>query len=193
MKNSFQAKNIFKIKNLEEYTYLTIFFIICSFFIIFVIRPNLRQIFIAKQKVNDLRLIKDDYEKVINKIIEFQSSFEQFRDNYYLIDQAIPPRPFINRILVDINNLANKNNLQVEKITISDVDLLPGKSEQEQAVKIDLSLIGGFDNFNQFIKNITNQRRIKKIESFEIKNQNELFATDSSQLKIDVVISSYFL
>lgn len=192
MKNSFQAKNIFKIKNLEEYTYLAIFFIICSFFIIFVIRPNLKQIFIAKQKLDDLRLINDDYEKVINKIIEFQAGFEQYRDNYHLIDQAVPPRPFINRILVDINDLVNKNNLQVEKIAISDVNLITGKKEHEETVKIDLSLIGGFDNFNQFIKNIANQRRIKMIESFEIKNSNELFATESSQLKINIIINSYF-
>lgn len=193
MKKIFQPKNIFQIKELREYSYLAFFFLLFTIFIIFVIRPNLKQIFLAKQKAEDLRLIKDDYEKIINKIIDFQSNFEQFRDDYYLINQAIPHRPLINKILSDIDNQIKKNNLQIEEIRINDVNLLTGKREEVESIKLDLSITGNFDNFNQFIKGIINQRRLKEIESFKITNLNELLASESSQLKVDVVIKSYFL
>lgn len=193
MKKILQPKNIFQIKELREYSYLAFFFLLLAVFIIFVIRPNLKQIFLAKQKAEDLRLIKDDYEKIINKIIDFQSNFEQFRDDYYLINQAIPHHPLINKILSDIDNQIKKNNLQVEEIKINDVNLLTGKREEVESIKLDLSITGNFDNFNQFIKGIINQRRLKEIESFKITNINELPASESSQLKIDLVIKSYFL
>lgn len=193
MKKIFQPKNIFQIKELREYSYLAFFFLLLTIFIIFVIRPNLKQIFLAKQKAEDLRLIRDDYEKIINKIINFQSNFEQFRDDYYLINQAIPLHPLINKILSDIDNQIKKNNLQVEEIRINDVNLLTRKREEVESIKLDLSIIGNFDNFNQFIKGIINQRRLKEIESFKITNLNEFSASESSQLKINLVVKSYFL
>lgn len=192
MKNIFQPKNIFQIKELKEYSYLTFFFIFCAIFLIFVIRPNLKQFFLAKKKVEDLKLIKDDYEKIINKIIDFQSNLEQFRDDYYLINQAIPHRPSINKVLSDIDDQIKKNDLQVEKIMINDVNLLPGGKEEVESVKINLNIVGNFDNFNQFIKGIINQRRLKEISSFKITKPNEPSASESSELKIDLVIDSYF-
>ena len=193
MKKIFQPKNIFQIKELREYSYLAFFFIFCTIFIIFIIRPNLKQIFFAKQKAENLRIIKDDYEKIINKLIDFQSNFEQFRDDYYLINQAIPHRPLINKILSDIDNQIKKNNLQVEEIMINDVNLLTGKGKEVESIKVVLGITGNFDDFNQFIKRIINQRRLKEIEGFEIKNLDELIASEASNLKINLVINSYFL
>lgn len=193
MKGVFQAKNIFKIKEIREYAYLVLFLFICSFFVIFVIRPNLKQIVLAKKKVEDLKLIKDEYDKVINKIIEFQSNFEQFRDKYYLINEAIPHLPAVNKILVDIDSKAKANDLEIERLIINDLNLLSVEDQDVNDVKINLTILGKFNDFNQFIKSLTNQRRLKEIKSFKISRSKESEATESGKLDIDLVISSYYL
>lgn len=192
MKNAFQGKNIFKLKEVKEYAYLALFLIICSFLIVFVIKPNIRQIILAKNRVEQLRLIKEEFEKVINKIIEFQTNFEQFRNNYYLVDQAIPQSPAINKILLDVDSQVKKNNLQLEKMMINDINLLSDNQKEIESIKASLNIRGKFEDFNQLIKDLINQRRLKEIESFKIVKGEEYQSTNSGLLKIDLVINSYY-
>lgn len=188
----FQGKNIFKLKEIKEYVYPVLFLITSSFFIVFVIKPNLRQIILAKNKAENLRSVKEEYEKVINKIIVFQENFEQFRDSHYLINQAIPHSPAINKILVDIDSRVKKNNLQLEKMMINDINLLSDNQKEIESIKATLNIKGKFEDFNLLIKDLINQRRLKEIESFKIIRSDEYQSTNSGLLKIDLVINSYY-
>lgn len=180
-------------KNVKDYTYATLFFFIFSFFVAFIIRPNLISVFGAKEKIEQLKKINALYDNQIEKIIEVQSILETNRDNLEYLDQAIAPNPKVNKVLSDLYNTASQNKLTPDKIDVSDVNLKDqGSAEKVKSLSVDLNAKGIFEDTIAFIKEIYQQRRLKLIQQLSV-GRNEKETSTSSQLKIQLKIEGYYL
>lgn len=192
MEKKLSFKKIFTKKTID-YTYTILFLIIFSFFIFFVIRPNLLSIFQANKKIDDL--VRDDtfLEKQIQNLVSIQSSLEVNRDNLSVLGEAISKMPQVNKLLEDLNSSIKDNNLVIDKLTIVDINLK--KSQKEDTLKsvvFNVILKGSFDDFVKLTKDLYSQRRIKMVQSAVIGRDTKESST-SGLLNIEMNIEGYYL
>lgn len=192
MDKPISAKKLFN-KKTKDYTYTVAFFIIFSFFIFAVIRPNLVTVFEINSKINQLKKIDKLYAEQINKIIEVQSAFELNREKMYLLSEAISTQPEVNKVLFDVNVSSDGGKLKTERIIVSDVNLKDkGSATKMKLFNISLGLLGSFEDTMNFIKKIYAQRRLKLIPELELTRGTEE-SSKSANLKIRLDIEGYYL
>lgn len=176
----------------KNYTYAIAFFLVFSFFVYFVIRPNLLSVFVSNSKIDELKKIDNLYENQINKVIDLQSTLETNRDDFRLLREAVSENPQVNKVLSDISLSAEKNKLSINKITIGDINLRDSSKQKLYEVSVNLDLRGNFDSLMMFVRELNNQRRLKLIRRMSILKENEK-ATESAELKISMEVDGYYL
>lgn len=179
-------------KRLQDYSYSIFFFLTFSFFLIFVIRPNLINVFSLHEELARLRLLDQNYENVIKKILDIQSFLESNRSDLYLLNQALSSRPQINRILDDINNAASQSGLTVNTMSISSINLKEiSEKKDKNKVLVNLGASADFDQVLRFKTQLEKGRRLKLINSIQM--NKESYATGSANLDIRLEINTYYL
>jgi len=190
-------KNYFlkKILNpkMKDYSYAVAFFLIFSFFTFFVIRPNLLSIFKSMNKIDELKTTNAFYDIQVKKIIDLQTNLEGVREDLHYLDEAMPVYPQVNKVFGDIKNLAEKNSLLIEKINFDNINLKDNQTAKAaKNFKLELKATGGFENTRLFLKDLNDQLRLKTISEMNILKDNAV-SSESSQLKIEVIVNSYYL
>lgn len=186
-------KKSITLSKVKDYTYTIFFFLTFSFFIVFVIRPNLVNVFSLQEELGRLKILDKDYENVIRKIIDIQSFLELNRDDLYVLDQALPEGPHITMLLDDLQKVASESGLDVNQIELGRVDLKHDSVIQKRnTVKISITTNSNFNSALSYIKLITQQRRLKNIEKINLM-KDEKEGSDSGSLQIQFEISGYYL
>jgi UbiD family decarboxylase len=160
-------------KKTRDYTYMIAFFLIFSFFVFVLIRPNLIEIFSSFEKIDQLQKVDNFYEKQIEKSLTLQKDMEQIADKTYLLDDAIASRPKVNKMLDDIKVVLDKNDLKVDKINLFDVNLKDAGVKHTKGVRITMTVRGSFTGISDFVTSIYKQRRLKVIKSLIITKDEE--------------------
>lgn len=177
----------------KDYTYAIAFFLIFSFFILFIIRPNLVSVFEANNKIEELHKLDTFYNTQIDKIIELQTTLEENRDNMLLLNQAIASKPEVNKILSDLDVSSQEGTLVASGITVSDINLKEKEDgDKLKSFTLNMDFNGDFQNSVSFIKKIFDQRRLKTISNLNI-GRDEKESSESSKLQITMMILGYFL
>lgn len=184
-----ELKKIFTKKN-QDYTYVVLFLIIFSIFIFFAINPSLKTAFSLKKEKVDLENINNIYEQKIINIANIQNQLEENREKLHLVDQALSKYPQVNKMVDDIKIIADKNNFQIQKANIVDVDLSILK-KNSGIITLIIEGKTSFDNLNNLITDVFNQRRLKTIENLVINQDKE--STQSNLLKVTLTINGYYL
>lgn len=192
MSKNIGFKNILN-KKTRDYTFIISFFAIFSFFVFFIIRPNVITVFGLQKDLNDLKILDKKYESAIVNIISIQSIYEKDRDEFPLLDQAIPPAPEVNQVVDDINKAASDAGVPLNKVEIVQVALKQKKNNEElknYAVNVDTN--SDFSSVSKFVSKMIMQRRLKIFNNLNIAREDKESSTSSS-LKIKFEIGSYFL
>lgn len=197
MKREEVLKNLFK-KKTKDYLYTSLFFFISAFFILFAIKPSLEVAFRLNRKMIDLKKADAVYESAIEKLLRLQGDLEKFRDDFVYLDQALPVKIQIAKVLKDITDSLSQNQLLINRLTIADIKLIRGEKNKKgelNSILINLEVAGDFKNFYSFLKDINNQRRLKTINNVSISKSSKAnpLATGSAKLKINLSLKSYFL
>lgn len=180
-------------KRTRDYGYLIAFFFLFSFFVFFVIRPNVLSVFSANVKIDELTKIDRLYGDQIVKVIDLQTSFENHRNDFYLLSDAISQKPQVNKILSDINNLTDKDKVSIDQININDINLKDVKSSDKlKAVIISFETKGEFESVAAFIDDMAKQRRLKIIKMLTM-TTDKTEASKSGLLKMKFDIEGYYL
>lgn len=191
MEKSLIIKKLFS-KKTQDYTYAIAFFFIFSFFVFYIIRPNLITVFEINTKIEQLKTINKLYGEQIDKIVEVQSSFEENRDDFFLLKEAIASKPEVNKLLSDVDVSSEGSRLTSERIAVSDINLKDkGSINKLKSFVINMNLIGAFDDTIAFINKIYNQRRLKSIPELELTRGQE--SSESANLNIRLEIEGYYL
>lgn len=180
-------------KKTKDYTYGIIFFITFSFFVFFVIRPNLVNVFSLQEELGKLHLLDTGYENVIRKIIDIQTFLETNRGELYLLDQAISSTPQINKLVSDIEAAASSSGVIVHQVDINKVDLKENiKRTSRNTLLINMATRTGFDEANSFVNNLLIQRRLKTLKSISIERDSK-YASGSAVLDIKIELEGFYL
>jgi Tfp pilus assembly protein PilO len=183
---------LFTEKN-KDYSYTIIFFLIFSFFVFFIIRPNVLSIFQANLQIENLKKTNAIYEYQIQNVIDVQSILVNVRDDLPLLDEAVTSKPQINQLINDITKAIEKNHLEISKLSLANVNLKDiSKTEQFKPLVFDLGLTGSFDNYLNLMKDIYNDRRIKLMKDIVISKEDKS-GTNSGTLQIELQLEGYYL
>lgn len=180
-------------KKIKDYTYTILFFLIFSFFLLVVIKPNLEIVFNLQKEREKLIALATSYSLVIEKIVAMQVMLETTRKDIFVLDQALPVKPEINKIIDDINNIASLSGLIIKNFSVSQINLKENqKSVGRQDLILDLDLDSDFNGAKTFFEELHKQRRLKIINNISI-NKDSKSGTIGGQLKIKMSVKTFYL
>lgn len=156
-------------KKVQDYTLTIIFFLLFAFFVFFAIRPNLLTAFNLRRELAELRLKDKQFEDTILKIVEYQATLANNRDNFYLLDEALPQQPQIYKVVDDIRKTASESSMVATRINVEEVDVQNVKKNNRiKSYAVSLDTAGSSQDLKNFINNLYQQRRLKYIRDLDI-------------------------
>ncbi len=177
---------------LKNYTYQIVFFLVFSFFILFIINPTLKTAFKIRKKLHDLEKLDSTYEKIISNIIDVQTNLEETRSDLYVISDAMPDKPKINEVIRDVKTTADRFNLKILKMEINKIDLKESKASNMESFDIEVQVSGKFADMVAFLNKINEQRRLKLVDTVLVDKVQKL-STSSASIQMTVDISSFYM
>jgi hypothetical protein len=176
--------------------YLVIFVAVFVVLILTVIRPSLSEYLRRQKLLEDLVAVNIQYDSAISNLRVLQTLFEERRDDFPLLDEAIPLHLDMYKLVQDVSDVfltyAEDGVLKFDGYSI-------GKSQKEPT-KIQKN---NLFTYNQLIKsqgqqedlitslyNLANQRRIKHLTKLTLFKEN--FSTTSAKIKMYVEFQSYY-
>jgi Tfp pilus assembly protein PilO len=180
-------------KRAKDYSFMIVFFIIFTFFVLFVIRPNVKTVFVLQQELDNLKKLDSDYEKAIFNIVAIQSTLERNRDTFPVLTQAMPSNPQVNKVIDDIKKIASDSSMEMKRIDISEINLKG--SDNKDKIKpyiVQIEATSNFVSVSRFLEGLMGQRRLKTIRQLSIVKEIK-DSTASSALRIKLEIEGYYL
>lgn len=181
-------------KKTQNYSYVIIFLIIFSIFIIAAIKPALTTAFSLQKEEAELTKLDAKYEEAILSIVNTQSLIEEVRDDLPLFETALPDRPNVNTLLNDLQIAADENNIIPTSINVGEVNLKQIGGVKVKTLKITMETSSSFNNLRGFANTLIDQRRLKAIDSFKIeKKEKSKGSTESAELKLSLEVEGLYL
>lgn len=179
-------------KKTKDYTYIIIFFLIFSFFVFFAIRPSLITALSLSKQEGGLRGIDSSYEKDILSVLTIQSELQTYQNKLSLLQDALPEKPQINKLLSDLQDNSQRNSINIDKVDLNTIKLSKDNRTKLQTIEMNVQVTSSYDNFVTFLNDFSKQRRIKSVENIDIISGDST-ATSSKDLKINFKIIGYYL
>lgn len=192
MDKSETLKKLFT-KKTRDYTYAIAFFFIFSFFVLFVIRPNILSVVSAQAKIEQLKIANSVYDGQIERVINLQSILESSREDLQILRQAIASSAEVKKLFSDIYVSIEESKLESEKVELGEVNLKKTGNNQNtiKSLTVKVNVNGDFEGFMEFMNNIYNQRRLKRTKSFSISRGDD--STQSARLKMKIEVEAFEL
>ena len=183
----------FKDQKIQNYSYNIFFFLIFAFFVGFAIRPNLMTAFNLQKELQDLKLKSQEYEAEIQQIVDYQTKVEQYRDQFYLLDEAVPKTPAIAKVLEDIRQSATDSGVILTSIAVEEVSI---KTEEKQdslkSFGVNIIVESEIAMLQNFLNTLLNQRRIKIIDDISV-TKVQLEEGISNRFTITMIVKGVYL
>jgi len=181
------------VKKATDYSYTILFFVSFAFFTFFVIRPNILTILSLQEESGRLHILDVGYENVIKKIVDIQSFLEENRSDLYLLNEALPTLPQINKLVNDSQFSASSSGMNLSAMPINKVDLRDIKKRTvRQKINITLEGEANFAQSKEFITEIMNDRRLKMIQRISFERDTKM-GTTGGALKLLLEVEGYYL
>jgi len=183
----------FKDQKIQNYSYNIFFFLIFAFFVGFAIRPNLMTAFNLQKELQDIKLKSQEYEAEIQQIVDYQTKVEQYRDQFYLLDEAVPKTPAIAKVLEDIRQSATDSGVILTSIAVEEVSI---KTEEKQnslkSFGVNIIVESEIAMLQNFLNTLLNQRRIKIIDDISV-TKVQLEEGISNRFTITMIVKGVYL
>ena len=183
----------FKDQKIQNYSYNIFFFLIFAFFVGFAIRPNLMTAFNLQKELQDIKLKSQEYEAEIQQIVDYQTKVEQYRDQFYLLDEAVPKTPAIAKVLEDIRQSATDSGVILTSIAVEEVSI---KTEEKQdslkSFGVNIIVESEIAMLQNFLNTLLNQRRIKIIDDISV-TKVQLEEGTSNRFAITMIVKGVYL
>ena len=146
------------------------------------------------EQLTQLRALDSHYEDSSTKIINLQTLIEQNRDDFYLLDEALPSTPQVNNVIDDINKDASDSGIRIHKIDVDEISLKEDASRNKmKIISVNLESSSKFENIKQFIDTLLTQRRLKTIQNVSLEKDVSTSSSQSAGLKIKLEIGGLYL
>lgn len=192
MRNETQGNQLLN-KKIKDYSFITAFFLIFSFFVFFAIKPNLETAVKLQKELGQLKVVNTNYNTAISRILVLQTALEEHREELPLLDQALPNSPQVNTLLSDLQKSASASGIVISKLSIAEVNLKNTKATpglKNYSVLINSS--SQFSAVQAFMDSFLSQRRLKLIKKLDLEKADQQ-ASSSGTLNVSFQIEGYYL
>ncbi|NTU46576.1 type 4a pilus biogenesis protein PilO [Candidatus Roizmanbacteria bacterium] len=182
---------------IKDYSFVIGFFLVFSFFIVFAIRPNIATVITLNKQLETLKKTDSAYENIILHIVDLQTVLEKNRDDFILLDQALPSRPQVNKVVDDVKNSATASGILIKRLDISEVSLKEDSNKKNvKSYAVNIETNSNYEQSKSFIDMLLKQRRLKSINTISIQRGDETetqVSSKSGALIMKLEISGYYL
>lgn len=161
------------------YIYIILSFFSLSFFGLFAIGPTLTTISELNKEYADGKTVLQQLQEKNSNLRSLNVKYLQIQPDLPLITNAIPDSPNVSQLTRQVEVLATKNNLVLQKLDTGLLELYPAKKVNISIFSFMFSTTvrGGEKDINNFIAEIINIDRIIGIERLSTgKQQNDFTA-----------------
>jgi len=183
----------------SQQIYLIGFFIVFMIMIIFIVRPTINTYIIKNKELQDIVHLSSEYQKVISNLTTLQGILESNRDEFGMLDQAIPQNIYMYQLTQDVRNSFLKYtptrsySFPSYVISIPDSkDNVKSKSELKP-YKILVNVSGSYPTMRSVLEQILNQRRVKTVKTLMLSRPVGESASESANLEMKMEIEAYYL
>lgn len=185
-----------------DYGYAIAFFIIFSFFVVGIVRPNISTVFELRQKYIDLKAANEQYTKTISDLTRLQLILASRQDDLSLLSEAVPSQVYVSKIIDDLALVSEAPTISLPKFELGSADKskqIPTKTAPGQQIgpkptvqtyKVRVQVSGPYDHVREAYEKIHNQRRLKTISGFALSVDSR--ATGSGEFVADMDTESYY-
>ena len=89
-------------KDYGQQMYFAGFFVVFVFFIVFIIRPSINDYVVRQTQLDETKQMVAEYQKVIENLTKLQTVLEVHRDDFILLEKAIPMDTGLYQLARDI-------------------------------------------------------------------------------------------
>lgn len=181
--------NIYKSRrDIRMFTELLLTLTTIIVFSIFAIRPTLVTIAGLNKEIQQKKKTVAILDTKIDSLVTAQTIFEQNKISIELLNFAIPPGPYPQLFIRQLEGVAQKDNVILSSLNIDDVPIKGSTSQDVKRVKKDeeqtydltsshmpvvISASGSYDSILSFIADVEKLRRIILPESTQIFTREE--------------------
>jgi Tfp pilus assembly protein PilO len=185
-----------KSQNYSQQLYLVAFFIVFVILILFFVRPTVNEYVLRNKELEETVALSEQYQQVINNMTQLQSLLESERDNFILLDQAIPNNIHMYQLTQDVRSsflrFVPTRTYSFPAYTVSNLSTNEGKGKAElKEYKLLVNVSGTYSDLQGIMGKIFNQRRIKSIKSLRLSRPEG--ASDSANLEMKLEVGAYHL
>jgi len=185
-----------KSQDYSQQLYLVAFFIVFVILILFFVRPTINEYVLRNKELEETITLSEQYQQVINSMTQLQSLLESERDNFVLLDQAIPNNIHMYQLIQDVRSSFLKfvptRTYSFPSYTVSNMS--PGETKGKAELKEHKLLVnvnGTYSDLQGIMSKIFNQRRIKSIKSLRLSRSEN--SSDSAILEMKLEVGAYHL
>jgi hypothetical protein len=183
----------------SQQIYLIGFFIVFIVMLVFVVRPTINMYITKNKELQDTIHLSSEYQKVISSLTALQAILESHRDDFGMLDQAIPKNILMYQLTQDVRNsflkytptrsysfpsyVIKKSDTKTESISKSEL----------KPYKILVNVSGSYPTMRSVLEQILNQRRVKTVKTLMLSRPEGESASESAELDMKLEIEAYYL
>jgi Tfp pilus assembly protein PilO len=157
--------------------------------LLLLIFPAIKHITGVYKEISDAKKVKIALEEKIIALSVAQDNLKAIENDRPLLELALPTGSDLGTYLKKVEELASKYNLKITAIQFSNVPL--AKPTQKESLKVkglsyNLTLQGGFPDFQKFLVDLENYIRTSDVTSLSISKDQ------SGGLKEGLSVTSYY-
>ena len=134
------------------------------FFAVFAIQPTLKTMTELVKEIEDKRALSEKMDQKIASLSTAQTQYQEYNDQFYLLEDAIPRSANLVSSLKMIEKLASESNLVISSINLSDVpddlNIASPDSAERVILTFNVSVVGDYLDMRRFVEALMNSRRM---------------------------------
>ncbi|HNQ31052.1 MAG TPA: hypothetical protein PKG71_01660 [Candidatus Woesebacteria bacterium] len=191
-KDSFIQLVLQKGKDNSRNLYLSGFFFVLILLILFVARPTVGEYVDRKRQLEELVALSIRYQKAIENVSELQSILEAHRQDFKMLDEAIPNDLHLYGLTQDVNRSflqytpSKSYTFPAHSITTSNSSKKPNPKAELKTYKILADVRVDYGTGRYLIDTILSQRRLKSINTLVFSRVEEASPGGVLQMKLEI-------
>lgn len=146
------------------------------FFAIFAIQPTLKTMTELVKEIEDKRALSEKMDQKIAALSTAQGQYQEFNDQFYLLEEAIPRSASLVDSLKTIEKLASESNLIIESINLSDVpddlEIASPNNAKRTILTFNVDVAGDYLNMRKFVEALMDSRRMLIVDQINFSLTN---------------------
>lgn len=171
--------------------------LLISFFLLFAIRPTLNTVFGLQRKIADLIDVNNRLDSKIQSLITAQSNYAKFEPQLFMLDRALPSRPEVDTMVIDIENIVAGSGTKLNSLTVARTGLTPDawtsnlgfETGKRVPLAVSLNVAGDFVSGQNLLKTLIKAPRIITVNGITFAKID----AKTADLNVNITGVGYFL